>query len=148
MSNDNLSVDKHCELLSATLRDRSVSLRSNFRLFVQLFSALVGGSAALQLQYGPKITLNFALFADALAILITVACIVLVSDANRSYRRYRDKLTTIAGKNEKGDDIVPPPDLYETRKTFNTMRIVMVLTVIGFVLFNPLGPLICIHWNG
>jgi hypothetical protein len=37
-----LSDEKHCEMLSAHVRDRAEAMRDGFELFVQLFSALVG----------------------------------------------------------------------------------------------------------
>lgn len=134
-----LNDETHCQMLSATLIDRSASLRSNFRMFIQLFSALVGGSAALRLQYGALI--YFAILANILAILITSGCAFLICDAFRSWRGYRCKLTEVANKGS-GHCIIQPASS-DTENTFKMMIRVMAVALIGFVLLNPLGPFMC-----
>ena len=96
-----LDAEKHCEILSANVRDRIAHMNSGFRLFVQLFSALVGGAIALkaQAQFLEKpIPADFVFQSNLLAWLIAVASFILVTDSFRSWYRHRKRLTEVAGK--------------------------------------------------
>jgi len=124
-----LSDDKHCELLSAGIRDRMLSIQSDFKSFVQLFSALVGGAVALRLQY--KAHPTFACAADALALLITFTYCLLIFDAFRAWHGYRVRLSEVAGQ-----DIIPPPHM-TSMITVIVMIVVIVFAFVGFVFFNP-----------
>ena len=72
-----LSVEKHCDMLTAHVRDRNVAIMEGFKLFVQMFSAVAGGAFVLRLQY-PNIPPTFAHRADALTGLIVIMGIVLI----------------------------------------------------------------------
>jgi hypothetical protein len=51
---EHLSTDKHCEMLSANVRERNERIYEGFKLFVQLFSALVGAVVLIRLQHPPE----------------------------------------------------------------------------------------------
>lgn len=133
-----LTDEKHCELLSAGIRHRSLSMQSNFRLFTQLFTGLVGGSVALRLQYGADMPSVFSHLADALAILITSTCAVLICDAFCAWYGYRRRLSEVAGNKPDGTAVIRPPRMTESAITLTIMFVVMVAALVGFVAFNPL----------
>jgi hypothetical protein len=106
---DRLSAEKHCELLSANVRERSASIYEGFKLFVQLFSALVGGAVIIRLQYPKDLPSSFATLSNGLAVLITGASALLVLNAFFSWWGQRKRLSEVAGKDEIGNAIIPPP---------------------------------------
>jgi hypothetical protein len=131
-----LTPETHCEILSAGVRDRLASISNGFRLFVQLFSALVGGAVALRLQYAEDIPASFVTLSDYLAVLIPIAATILVGDAFQSWLGYRKKLSEVAGKDEEGKNIIPPPRWWPSSVWF--MFLVMLISCVLFVWFNPL----------
>jgi hypothetical protein len=133
-----LSREKHCEFLSANVRHRTDALMSWFKLFVQMYGAIVGGALVLRLQYKGEITAKFIILSDVLAGLVAVASIGMVYDAHRAWKGHRKKLTEVAGKDESGNDVIPPPNLRKTAITFGIMLGVMIGSLILFLLFNPL----------
>ncbi len=127
-----LSTDKHCELLDTNIRDKIATIYASFRLFIQLFSAIIGGSIALYLQGDGKIPPSFALLANALAALVVITCGVMIVDAQFSWRRFRLKLSEVA------PEIPPPLSLIRSSRTVGAMLLVMILALALFVRFNPL----------
>ena|SRR5262249_54104793 len=131
-----LSVEKHCEMLSANVRDRIAAMFEGFKLFVQLFSALVGGAVVLRLQYPKGIPASFVTLSNLLAILITIAGVIMVGDALRSWHGHRQKLSELAGKDTAGNDVIPPARWHPSSAWF--MLLAMLVACVLFWLFNPL----------
>src|SRR5262249_51337075 len=102
-----LNPEKHCEMLSANVRDRSEAMRGGFRLFIQLFSALVGGAIFLRIHLPENIPAHFVWLSDLLAWFIVVASSILVWDSFRAWHGHRKKLSDVAGRNEDGVLVIP-----------------------------------------
>jgi hypothetical protein len=132
-----LSVDKHCEMLTAHIRDRSAAITEGFKLFIQMFSAVVGGALLLRLQY-PKIAPCFALLADALTGLIFVMGVVIILENVRSWYEYRKVLSDVAGNDESGKRIIPGPLPWKAVRIETVMITVMIIAWLAFCWFNPL----------
>jgi hypothetical protein len=130
-----LSVEKHCETLSANVRDRIPEIFDGFKLFVQLFSALVGGALVLRLQYAKDVPASFVTLSNLLAILITVAGMIMVGDAFRSWHGHRTKLSELAGKDQAGENIIPLPRWHPSSAWF--MLVAMLISCVLFY-FNQL----------
>jgi hypothetical protein len=130
-----LSIEKHCEMLSAVVRDRLASISDGFKLFVQLFTALVAGVVVMRMTYAPeRIPATFAWLSNGLAILITAATVLMVWDAFRSWHGYRKRLSEVAG-----ESIIPPPKWFPSSVWI--MVSVMLIACGLFCWFNPLwGP--------
>ena len=126
-----LSVDTHCEMLMAQIRDRTAGITEGFKLFVQMFSTVVGGSVVLHLQY-PNIAPSFALLADALTGLILVMGIVIIWENIRSWRDLRKRLSEIAGNDHSGKRVVPDPILWKAMISPWIMIAVMAIAWIAF----------------
>ena len=107
----NLSVDKHCEMLTAHIRDRVTGIMDGFKLFVQLFSAVVGGTVILHLQY-PQMVRSFTPLADALTGLILVTGIGIMLENIRSWYEFRIRLSNVAGEDQSGTRIIPDSILW------------------------------------
>src|SRR5882672_6495888 len=102
-STEMLTAEKHCEILDTNIREKIATIYSSYKLFVQLFSGIVGGSVALALQYGES--LPFALLSSALAALVVFTCRSMILDSHDSWFRFREKLRTVAGTEAD----IPPP---------------------------------------
>jgi hypothetical protein len=85
---ETLSVDQHCGMLTDHIRDRSKAIMDGFKLYVQMFSAIVRGTIVLRLQY-PKIPPSFANLADALTGLIFLMGMVIIWENIRSWYQLR-----------------------------------------------------------
>jgi hypothetical protein len=133
-----LTAEKHCEMLSANTRDRAASIVNGFRLFVQLYSAIIGGAIVLRLQHGDQIAASFVRLSEFLLILITIASCLMVGDAFRAWLGQRKKLSEVAGKDAAGKDIIQKPNLMRQSMTIVTMFAVMAISLILFLVFNPL----------
>ena len=135
-----LNNEKHCEMLGANARVAGDAMRDGFKLFVQLFSAIVGGSIALRLSASvgqPKLLTNVAPLAVGLVVFVGLASAGLIADSFRSFLRQRWRLTELAGKDSNDADVVPLPD-YQSWITIIIMEIVIAGSVLAFWYYNPL----------
>jgi hypothetical protein len=133
-----LSTDKHCELLTNLARDKSAAIYDSFKLFVQLFSGIVGGSVVVRLQYGQTVPAGYVALSNALSALVVITCAVMILDAFRSWYGYSQKLSAVSGVSERGDILIARPSLYVSARTVAVMLGVMALALVGLIRFNPL----------
>jgi hypothetical protein len=89
-----------------------------------MFSALVRGAIFLRLQPNPNPP-DFVLLSNLLAVLIAAASIILVLDGFRGWHGHRKKLSQVAGKDESGQLIIPPPNLRVSAIGISTMMFVI-----------------------
>jgi hypothetical protein len=134
-----LSNEKHCEMLAANARVAGDAMRDGFKLFVQLFSAIVGGAIALRLtsSVDPKLLAAVAPLAEGLVVFVGVVSAGLILDSFRSLRRQRRRLTEVGGKKPNGEDVVKPLD-FQSWITITIMEIVIVVSILAFWQWNPL----------
>jgi hypothetical protein len=141
-----LSVDKHCEILTGHIRDRVSAMTDAFKLYVQMFSAIVGGAVVLKLQYKNEVPASFIWLSDALVFLILLTCAVIIIENMRSWYSYRERLSNFAGKSKRGkrknkksklELVVPTPEVRNLMVQF-VMLGVMTVACGAFFIFNPL----------
>jgi hypothetical protein len=134
-----LSNEKHCEMLSANARVALDAMRGGFKMFVQLFSAIVGGSIALRLAGSDQAKLLAAVapLADGLVVFVGAVSVLLIADSFRSFWGHRKKLTEVAGKNPNRKDVVPAPT-FLSGISVTIMGIVIVVCIVAFIRWNPL----------
>jgi len=131
-----LSVDKHCEILDTNIRDKIATIYASFRLFIQLYSAIVGGVFYFHLQLGTAST-PFGWLANVLVGVVAVTCVIMIVTAQYSWYRFRETLSSVA-------PAVPKPgSLAQSSATVITMIFAIMVAVALFLSFNPLAPLIC-----
>lgn len=133
-----LSDDKHCELLTDHIRDRNTFIMDSFKLFVQMFTALVGGSAAIRLQYYQSAPKSFAWLADGLGLLIFVITTFVILENLRAWHDLRERLSEVAGLDDRGNHIIRPPHAWWGNRVEILMLVVMAASVVAFWTFNPL----------
>ncbi len=133
-----LSADTHCEMITQHIRDCNKRISDSFKLFVQLFSAIVGASVWLSLQTTTAPKGTFAWLADGISFLALVVCAVTIIDNLRAWHNYRAALSKVAGKDKSGKLIVPPPKLRTAATVETAMLVVMLISWVLFTCFNPL----------
>jgi hypothetical protein len=133
-----LSPEKHCEMLSDTIRDKSAAMYDGFKLFIQMFSGVVGGSVLLRVQYGGKVPYGFVELSNVLAAMIVITAAFIILDHYRSWHGYRLRLHELAGTDDDGQPRIPKPRFATSGSTVSAMLVAMVFSLIGFVVFNPL----------
>jgi hypothetical protein len=134
-----LTSEKHCDMLSANVRDRAEAMRDGFKLFIQMFSALVAGAVFLRFSQG-NIPSDFVVLSNFLAWFIALASLLLVGDSFRAWYGQRDKLSKVAGKDDAGQLIIreiSPTSFI----TFAIVVAIMLAAPILFHVFNPLRPM-------
>lgn len=133
-----LSTDAHCAMLTEHIRDRHVRIMDGFKLFVQMFSAIVAGAVTLRLQYGEASADRFAVLADALVGLVALAAAVIIADNTRAWRDYRLKLSQVAGESADGTLLIEAPNMRKALRIEAMMFLAIAIATIGFWVFNPL----------
>ena len=133
-----LSSEKHCEMLSANVRHRDEAMVGGFKLFIQLYSAIVGGSLVLRLQSKEAIPPSIVGLSDWLAVLVAVAAMALVIDSFRSRKEHRWRLSEVAGRDETGNLIIPKPHRLKSSVTFAVMVALITAAPFLFYWFNSL----------
>jgi hypothetical protein len=134
-----ISVDKHCELLTEHIRDQLKRISDAFRLFVQLFTGIVGGSIWLRVEHAKDLETSRPVFervSNGLVFLVFFVCAILIADNLRAWRSYRLALSKAAGK-AGGHPIIPPPNLFVSAWPDVVMIVAMAGAVWLFWRNNP-----------
>jgi len=130
----------HCQTLNEQLRDRNKFVMDAFRLYVQMFSLVAGGAAFIAIRPERPPT-SFAGLADVLAVLIFIITITLILENSRSWTEYRQRLSELAGKTRGAKLVIPEPKPLHARRADIVMMSAMAISLVLFLLFNPLGSL-------
>jgi hypothetical protein len=129
-----ISEEKHYEYLGSVIINRLQLVRDAFKLFLQLFSAIVGGSVWLSLQttITPATKHRLGTVSDALVWLVILVTGIMVLEALRSWWDYRVELSKLDG----GKYPIPRPKA-RAMKAEAAMLICMIAAGVIFSLFNP-----------
>ncbi len=100
-----ISEEKQYEYIGSVITDRLDRARDAFKLFLQLFSAIAGGSIWLSMQKILDSTRDtYILVSDALVVLVFVVTGTMVYEALRGWWGYRDALSRFDGDNIRSLD--------------------------------------------
>ncbi len=128
-----ISEEKQYEYLGRVLTDRLNRIFDSFKLFLQLFSTIVGGSIWLSMQnVSPNARHRYIVASDTLILLVILVTGVMVFEAQRGWWGYRKTLSEFDG----GNHPIPPPK-WTRRWTEIVMLLGMVASGVVFALFNP-----------
>ena len=125
--------EKQYEHLTSHLRYINEKIYQSFTLFIKLTSTVVGGVFFLHWKLSledPK-RCSFSTATDLLFILISTSMIVLILNNLRSWYNYRKRLS------EEYPAIPNDKNIWRS-VTEAVMCIVIVITCIAFLIFNPL----------
>jgi hypothetical protein len=133
-----VSVDKEYEFVSRAVHFHTEKIYDTFKLFIQLSSAIVGGSIALSFQ--PNISAKtpiFATLSNTLAVLLVTVCCIIVIDNHRAWIGFRRAQSRLGGKDDGGKDRIPGPRPWRSVTSEAAMVIVMIVAAVLFCIFNP-----------
>lgn len=103
-----ISDDERYKDLSAAITGRIQLIRDAFKLFLQLFTTVAGGSIWLNMQTIPTHAKSiYAIVTDVLVALIFLVTSLMVYAAMQSWWKYRKTLAEFAGEQYS----IPPPRL-------------------------------------
>jgi hypothetical protein len=125
-----ISDEKQYEFVTSQIKLQTERIYDAFKLFVQVFSAIVGGSVWLSMQKPPTTSQNYAFLADSIAILAAFITVVMILLNVISWFGYRKELTRLAPN-------VPPPKLFPATVIEAAMICSMIAAAALFVWFNP-----------
>jgi hypothetical protein len=124
--------------LSEMIAERNKNALDAFKLFISLYSAIVGGAIWLSTQTARNLP-SYERLSSGVVLLVTLVAIVLVIEAKRGWWGYRKAQSDLVGKTEDGKYRIPPPNLFPTVLTEGAMVVAMLIAALGFLCFNPLS---------
>ena len=124
-----------CEMIA----ERNRNALDAFKLFISLYSAIVGGTIWLSIQL-KAFAHSYETLSNGVVLLVAVVAIILIVEAKRGWWGYRKKQSELVGKTDDGQYRIPPPKLFPTALTEGAMVLCIAAATIGFVLCNPLHP--------
>jgi hypothetical protein len=122
--------------LSDMIADRNRNAIDAFKLFISLYSAIVGGTIWLSAQ-STKVLASFEPLSNHAVELVTSVAILMVYEAKRGWWGYRKTQSKLAGKTTDGKHRIPPPKLRAVL-TEVVIAICMIIACWQFIQFNPL----------
>ena len=132
-----LSQDVHCQMLNDQTRDRNAIIMDAFKSFITTFTAITGGSVALRASSYP-VNEGTVFLANLLVMLCGIASAIIIADNYRAWYQYRKRLNEIAGIAESGEPVIPAPKLWSSIRVEVAMLLVILVTCLLFMAYNPL----------
>jgi hypothetical protein len=128
-----VSEDKQYEFITNRVSDLSNATEDGLKLFVPMYSAILGGSIWLRLQLKDAVPPSYKYLSDALILLLTFVCIYIVLDNLRAWWWYRQKLAEITS----GSKYPATQPHWSAAIIEVVLCAAMFAAGIAFVLFNP-----------
>ncbi len=122
-----------CEMIA----ERNRNALDAFKIFISLYSAIIGGVIWLSTQTAQPLP-SYGLLSTGVVFLITFVAVIHVIEAKRGWWGYRKAQSELVGKNKDGKYRIPPPKLFPTVLTEGAMITAMLVAAAGFYWFNPL----------
>ena len=128
-----ISDEKQYEYIGSVIIDRIDRVRDAFKLYLQLFAAIVGGSIWLSTQnISPVARRTYAFVSNALVGLLIVVTVIMVYAALRSWWRSRETMSNFDG----GQYPIPGPE-FQAIVAEIAMLLCMIASAAIFFCFNP-----------
>lgn len=127
-----ISDEKQHEFITRQIGDLARATHDGLKLFLPMFSAIVGGSIWLRLQSAGKAPYEY--LTDTLVLLLTAVCVAMTVTNLKAWWGYRNKLSEITAKTKFP---APKPVLFPSALIEMIMCVAMVATCALFVIFNP-----------
>jgi hypothetical protein len=131
--------DKQYEFVSKQVRYHNEKIIGAFKLFIQLFSAIIGGTIWLSLQ--PHITatraLSYAHISDILVTVLALFSSLWVFENLRAWHGYRGAQHRLGGLDAHGKPKIPAPRLLRASVSEAAMILIIAAATFLFWRFNP-----------
>lgn len=130
--------DEHYKFLTAQIAARDMRPVEYLKLYIQFYTAVIGGSIWLRSQHPTQdrpVLARYAILSDTLMVLGSIVTILLVIDCFKSWHGYRKAQANFAKQFETFD--VPHPKL--KAGIFMELGIISCVTATAliFMVFNP-----------
>jgi len=135
MVDDQKIYDSLCTLIN----ERTKNTFDAFKQFINLYSAIVGGTIWLSLQTTAAVPRSYGLLSGGAVALLAILTTVLVVEAKRGWWGYRKAQSELAGIGADGKPRIRPPTLFPTLLTEGAMIACILVTSSLFIAFNPLN---------
>ena len=134
-----ISTEKQYEFVTSQIAERLKQTRDAFRLFVQVFTAIVGGSVALVAteKIKPEAKPHYAIMSNLLVVFLTLAMTIMIIDSLRGWYANRKTQVQLGGFDLKGHPIIPPPRIPPSGISEIAMILAMIAACAGFCAYNP-----------
>ena len=129
-----ISDEKQYEFIAKRVSDLANATHDGLKLFLPMFSAILGGCFWLRQQINGSPPVSYAYLSDALVVLLTLVCIGIVLDNLHAWWGYRKKIVELT-KGTKHE--APPPKWFPTSLIEIGMCLAMATSCGLFVIFNP-----------
>jgi hypothetical protein len=128
-----VSEDKQFEFITKRVSELSNATEDGLKLFVPMYSAILGGSIWLRLQLKDAVPPSYRYLSDALILLLTFVCTFIVLDNLRAWWGFRTDLVVITR-----DSKLPTPMPHWSAAIIElVLCTAMIGAGIAFVWFNP-----------
>jgi hypothetical protein len=128
-----ISDDKIFDYLTTRANQTSNDTEAGLKLFIPMYSAILGGSIWLSDKLEDPIPVRYRYLSNALVALLTIVCIYVVLDNLRAWWGYRVQLAEITKESKYP---LPPPQWHAA-----VIEVVLCLGMLGacamYVWFNP-----------
>ncbi|MFI5014695.1 MAG: hypothetical protein ACHQAY_20360 [Hyphomicrobiales bacterium] len=136
---EKLSVDEEYKFVSEHCRWLSKMMTDTFNMFIRLTTAIIGGSIYLGQQQGVSIKgKSLAPLSDLVVGASALVACLLIYEYARARKRYRQRVTILGGKDERGNDRIPKPKPWPYVIEL-AMAASMIAVAVAFCRFNPLA---------
>jgi hypothetical protein len=131
-----ISDEKQYEFITKRIGELSNATEDGLKLFIPMFSAILGGSIWLRFQIKGPAPLEYKYLSNALMSLLTLVCIVIVLDNLRAWWGYRVDLAklTEGAKHES-----KPPSIFPSAVIELVLCLAMAIACWMFITYNPFG---------
>jgi len=133
-----ISPEKQFEFITRQIAANTTRMYDAFKLFVQLFSAIVGGSVWLSIQHASAAN-AYANILNVLAFLVTVIAALTVIVNLSSWYRYREAQSLLTADAPSPELRAPPPRFWPSAVVQIGQVLCMLAACILFWIFNPLA---------
>jgi hypothetical protein len=133
-----ISPDTEFNNVSTHVRYLNEKMIEAFKLFVSLFSAIVGGSIWLSAGEMPAETRNnYYWLSNVLVGLLTIVTVVMIAEYLRSWHQYRHAMSRLGGLDSNGEPKIPPPRTVRASVVEACMMITALILAVLFWYYNP-----------
>jgi hypothetical protein len=130
--------DKLYEVLTDLIAERKNGCDNAFKLFVKLYTAIVGGAAAIGAVVPQPMRPVYAHVSVMLVIVVTVVTSILLFEAKRGWWEYRKAQSRIVADNSPNRSYhIPPPKVWPTLIAEIVMGAAMWVACALYWAFHP-----------
>jgi hypothetical protein len=131
-----VSDEKQYEFITSRISDLSNDTIAGLKLFIPMYSAILGGSIWLKLQLRQQsVPASYKYLSDSLVSLLTLVCIYIVIDNLWAWWKYRNQLCRLTRRSH----FPAPPPHWSSAIIEGVICVAMAIACGMFIWFNPFG---------